>query len=214
MEKRNIETLRSEYKLAGLNKKDLERSPFLQFEKWLTQAIEFPVKEPLAMAVATFGTNGFPQSRIVLLRHFSPEGFVFYTNYNSEKGKSISLNPRVSLHFFWPDLERQVRILGKAEKTDADKSAEYFHSRPLNSQLSAVISEQSAVVPSRNYLEKKFEKLKITLKNKKPLCPDYWGGYLVKPTYFEFWQGGENRLHDRLVFENDNNTWQVKRLAP
>jgi len=214
MKKKNIESLRSEYKLAGLNEKDLEKNPFLHFEKWLTQAIKFPVREPLAMAVATVGTNGFPQSRIVLLRHFSPEGFVFYTNYNSEKGKSINLNPKVSLHFFWPELERQVRILGKAKKINAEKSAEYFHSRPVNSQISAVISEQSAVIPSRVYLEKKFKALKLNLKNKKPPCPEYWGGYLVKPWYFEFWQGRENRLHDRLVFEEENNNWEVKRLAP
>lgn len=210
----NIESMRSEYKLAGLYEKDLEKNPYLQFEKWLTQALDFPVREPLAMAVATIGTNGFPQSRIVLLRHFSTEGFVFYTNYNSEKGKSISMNPKVSLHFFWPEMERQVRILGIAKKINAEKSAQYFHSRPINSQVSAIISGQSTVIPSRDYLEKKFEELKLTLKNKKPECPDYWGGYQVNSCYFEFWQGRENRLHDRLVFEEVNDNWQVKRLAP
>jgi pyridoxamine 5'-phosphate oxidase len=212
MKKKAIESIRSEYTFAGLNEKDLEKNPFLQFEKWLTQAIEFPVKEPLAMAVGTIGTNGFPQSRIVLLRHYSTEGFVFYTNYNSVKGKSIAQNPKVSLHFFWPDLERQVRIVGIAGKIPVHESAKYFQSRPVNSQVAAVISEQSAVIPSRNYLENRFDE--FTLKNKKPVCPDYWGGYLVKSRYFEFWQGRESRLHDRLVYEEENNNWLVKRLAP
>ena len=209
-----ISSIRNEYRYAELTEKELEQNPFLQFEKWLNEAIRNHVKEPLAMSVSTIGPDGFPQSRIVLMRNFSKKGCTFFTNYKSQKGKSIVENPRVSLLFFWPELERQVRITGIAKKTPAKESTSYFQSRPFESQVAAIVSKQSTEIPTRAFLEEKFEKLKKSLTGKPAQRPENWGGFLVSPLVFEFWQGRENRLHDRLVYEKTNNNWKVKRLAP
>lgn len=210
----NLESVRNEYKYSALTSKSVDRSPFKQFKQWLNEALHSAIKEPTAMALNTIGPDGFPQSRIVLLKSFDEDGFVFFTNYKSAKGKSIEKKPEVGLHFFWPELERQVRISGIAEKTSAEISDNYFHSRPLTSQISAIISDQSAEIPSREFLEKRFAKLNSELKNEPPKRPDWWGGYRVKPVKIEFWQGRENRLHDRILYEKQNESWVIKRLAP
>lgn len=209
-----IDSIRREYTLSGLSKETTEVNPVSQFGIWLSDALNAGVEDPTAMTLATLGTDGFPHSRIVLLKHYDDDGFVFFTNYNSEKGISIEKNPAVGLHFFWPKLERQVRISGVAKKTNARISDQYFHSRPLLSQISAIISEQSSEIPSRKYLENQFEILQAQLQNSKPARPENWGGYRVKPQKFEFWQGRENRLHDRIQYEKQYDNWIIKRLAP
>jgi pyridoxamine 5'-phosphate oxidase len=209
-----IDSVRKEYSFSGLSKNTAKENPTKQFGIWLEEAIQAGIEEPTAMSVSTYGTDGFPQSRIVLLKYFDENGFVFFTNYHSEKGISIEKNPAVGLHFFWAKLERQVRISGFASKTEAKLSDEYFHSRPLLSQISAIISEQSSEIPSRKYLETQFEILQNQLQNSKPARPENWGGYRVKPEKFEFWQGRENRLHDRILYEKQYNEWVLKRLAP
>ncbi|MEZ5105691.1 MAG: pyridoxamine 5'-phosphate oxidase [Draconibacterium sp.] len=209
-----LDIIRREYKHAELLEDNMDKDPFNQFEKWLENALHARVFDATAMSVSTIGTDGFPQTRIVLLKNYGPEGFTFFTNYNSEKGKSILQNPKVALHFFWPELERQIRITGSAEKTSEDVSNSYFSSRPLLSQLSAVISDQSNKIPSRNYLEEKLNTLKTSLKSGMPERPENWGGFLVKPVKFEFWQGRENRLHDRILYENLDEKWIISRLAP
>lgn len=209
-----IDSVRKEYKMCELSEKEINNNPIQQFDLWLNEAIKAKVEEPTAMSVITLGTDGFPQSRIVLLKFFDEKGFVFFTNYNSEKGVSIKKNPAVGLHFFWPELERQVRISGIAEKSDSKISDKYFFSRPFLSQISATISEQSKEIPTREYLENLFEKFKKEIKNKDPQRPENWGGYLIKPIKIEFWQGRENRIHDRILYERQNEKWIFKRLAP
>ncbi len=209
-----IDSVRREYTYSDLSRETISENPVTQFGYWLEDAINAKAEEPTAMSVVTIGTDGFPQARIVLLKHFDEEGFVFYTNYSSEKGISLEKNPAIGLHFFWPKLERQIRISGFASKTETKLSDKYFHSRPLLSQISAIISEQSSEIPSRKYLENQFEILQNQLQNSKPARPENWGGYRVKPEKFEFWQGRENRLHDRIVFEKQHNDWMIKRLAP
>jgi pyridoxamine 5'-phosphate oxidase len=210
----NIDSVRREYNFGGLSANKIDKNPVVQFGIWLEEAVQSKIEDPTAMSVVTFGTDGFPQSRIVLLKFFDEKGFVFFTNYDSEKGKSIENNIKVGLHFFWPALDRQVRISGFAEKTNTEISDYYFQSRPLLSQLSAIVSEQSREIPSRKFLEDKFKKLKNELKNKNPQRPENWGGYRIKPVKIEFWQGRENRLHDRFVYEIQNEGWTIKRLAP
>ena len=209
-----LDSIRNEYNLSGLTKKNVDSNPFPQFENWLKVALDSEEKEPTAMSLSTIGTDGFPHSRIVLLKFFNENGFVFFTNYSSEKGKSIEKNPAVSLHFFWPLLEQQIRISGKAEKTNQKISEKYFAERPLESQIAAWASEQSMEIPSREYLEKRFEAYKKSFENNAPKLPSFWGGYNVIPHKFEFWQGRANRLHDRILYEKNGKTWAIKRLAP
>lgn len=209
-----LESIRREYKYAELSKASVGKDPFILFEKWLKEALQVQPNDATAVALNTIGSDGFPHSRIILLKNFSGDGFVFFTNYDSQKGKDIEQNPHVGLHFFWSELDRQIRINGLVEKTDASSSDEYFHSRPFESQVAAAISDQSQEVPDRKYLEDKFEKLKSDLGENDPERPENWGGYLVKPIRFEFWQGRESRLHDRIVFEKKAENWEIKRLAP
>ena len=180
----------------------------------MKEALESNQNDATSMALITNGVDGYPQSRIVLLKSYNNEGFVFFTNYNSQKGQAIAHDRKVGLHFFWPELERQIRISGHAEKTSYEASESYFHSRPFESQVAAAVSDQSTEVPSRTYLEAKFDALKKELNGTNPECPTHWGGYLVRPVKFEFWQGRENRLHDRIVYELKNEDWIIKRLAP
>jgi len=209
-----LESIRREYKKAELSKQNLEKNPFELFSRWMQEALISNPDEANSVSVITHGIDGFPQSRVVLLKSYNADGFIFYTNYNSQKGKALELDPRVGLHFFWPELERQVRISGHAEKTSRESSSSYFHSRPLKSQLAAAISDQSAEIPNRKYLLEQFESLRANLEGAEPDCPPHWGGYLVRPVKFEFWQGRESRLHDRIVFEKGNKDWVIKRLAP
>lgn len=209
-----LDSIRRDYKYAELNKNDAGNNPDAFFDRWLEEALKAGLNDATSMSVATLGVDGFPQSRIVLLKDHSNGGFTFFTNYNSHKGKEILNHPKVALHFFWAELERQVRITGTVCKTTTDISEKYFRSRPVDSQIAAAVSDQSSEVPSRHYLEEKFDEMKNQLSGKDPERPQHWGGFTVTPIRFEFWQGRENRLHDRLVYERMDDRWTVKRLAP
>jgi len=209
-----LHSIRTEYKYAELSEIKITKNPFIQFENWMNEALKARVNEPTAMSVATFGIDGFPDSRIVLLKDFDESGFTFFTNYTSNKGNSIAKNPAVGLHFFWPELERQIRISGYAEKTSNEISDRYFYSRPILSQIAAIASTQSSKIPSREFLDSQFESLKKNDYDENIKRPVNWGGYIVKPVKFEFWQGRESRLHDRILFEKENGNWLISRLAP
>lgn len=214
MEK-NLQDYRRSYEKFELRRASLETDPIQQFQKWFEeQEGSSELIEVNAMTLSCVGSDGFPKSRVVLLKSFSNDGFVFFTNYESEKGKAILENPHVCLSFFWPNTQRQIIIKGKAEKVEKAVSQAYFHSRPFESQLAAVTSNQSSVVPNRAYLEDKMAALKKQYDQKVPY-PKHWGGFLVRPVSVEFWQGGKNRLHDRFLYQNkDNRQWNIDRLAP
>jgi len=209
-----LHSIRTEYKYAELTKSSIDKNPLKQFEHWLNDALNAKVNEPTAMSVATFGDDGFPDTRIVLLKDFNENGMTFFTNYNSNKGNSIAKNPAVGLHFFWPELERQIRISGFAIKTTDKISDRYFNSRPVLSQIAAVVSNQSSKIPSREFLQASFESFKNDFSNEIIKRPKNWGGFLVTPVKFEFGQGRESRLHDRILYEMENNNWLISRLAP
>ena len=209
-----LDEIRRDYKYTRLDERHISASPTEQFGKWMDEALTSGIPDANAMSLATEGADGFPQSRIVLLKDYSKTGLTFFTNYHSDKGKAIAQNPKVSLHFFWPILERQIRISGFAEKTSAEISNTYFQSRPYASRMAAVISDQSSPIPGRDYLEERFAKLEQELQGADLQCPSHWGGYIVKPVKFEFWQGRESRLHDRIVYELDEIDWKIRRLAP
>lgn len=211
----DLESLRREYLQGGLRRNDLESNPFDQFSKWMQQAIELKIVDPTAMTVATVADNGQPSQRIVLLKHFDEKGFVFYTNFGSRKASELGKNPKISLHFPWHGIDRQVKICGEAQKVSTMESLKYFASRPRESQLAAVASEQSRVLTSRTFLLNQFETLKQKFGNGEIPLPDFWGGYLVTPHEIEFWQGGANRLHDRFRYlRNEDESWNIDRLAP
>lgn len=210
----DLEEIRRDYKHAELNEDNIHTNPIEQFSKWMDEALAANIPDATAMSLVSIGSNGFPQSRIVLLKDFGESGFTFFSNYKSEKGKAITNYNKVSLHFYWSELERQIRISGLVTKTDIETSKKYFHSRPQKSQLAAVISEQSMLIPSREFLELKFNELSEKLNGSNPAFPINWGGYVVSPVYFEFWQGRESRLHDRIIYGKDGQDWTIKRLAP
>lgn len=202
---------RRNYMRHELTEKNIASNPFEQFGWWLQDATDDGIIEPNAMALSTTGIDGRPSSRIVLLKAFDENGFVFYTNYHSRKGKEVSTNNAACILFFWDKLERQVRIEGVLVKTEAHLSEKYFSERPYESRLSAIVSEQSEEIPNREYLEDRLEKLKLSGEIKRP---ENWGGYVLKPDYFEFWQGRASRLHDRIVYQYEDEIWNIKRLAP
>lgn len=214
----DISHLREEYTQAGLSRETLENSPFKQFESWFKQAQEAQLAEPNAMSLATVSASGMPSLRTVLLKYFDESGFVFFTNYNSNKAKDIASNPQVAIMFPWVSLERQVIIQGKAEKISTSESLRYFTSRPATSQLGAWVSQQSSVITGRKVLELKLEEMKRKFKKGKIPLPDFWGGYRVVPEKVEFWQGRPSRLHDRFQYSHpsadNNNPWQIDRLSP
>ena len=213
---KDLSDYRKSYEKSELTETSIRENPMEQFQKWFheVEASE-GVDEPNAMTVSTIGLDGFPKSRVVLMKKFTFEGFIFYTNYRSEKGKAIAANPSVCLSFFWPNMERQVIIKGKAEKIAENLSDGYFESRPKGSQLGAVVSDQSQVVPSREHLEGKLKELEQEYEGKEVPRPDYWGGFLVRPVSIEFWQGRPNRLHDRIRYTlNEDFDWKIERLAP
>ena len=213
--KSTIQNLRQDYKAASLSETDISLDPYLQFEKWFQEALNAAISEPNAMTLATANENGIPSARVVLLKEFTTEGFVFYTNYNSQKGKEIEQNPYACLVFFWVDLERQVRIDGVVEKVSEEESTQYFHSRPKGSQLGAIASRQSEKIKSRKVIEDKLADLEKDYAEKDVPKPEYWGGYRVIPNRIEFWQGRSNRLHDRIVYIQDKDqSWKFERLAP
>ena len=206
--------IRKEYRLKAMDENEINHDPMKQFEIWLKEAFEAKVTEPTAMTLATATTGGIPSARIVLLKAFTQSGFGFFTNYSSRKGAEIENNQLVALLFHWPELERQVRIEGVARRTTAAVSDEYFNSRPYESRLSAVISNQSQVVPDREYLEILWASQQDQSFAQGIRRPVYWGGYMVEPFSIEFWQGRPNRLHDRLLFSREANNWNISRLAP
>lgn len=211
--KENLSDLRVNYNKFELLEEFLPESPFQLFKLWFEEAKDSSIMEPNAMTLGTCDENGNPKLRIVLLKEFNLNGFVFFTNYLSDKAKQIFQNNNASLLFFWNELHRQVRIEGEVEKLSRDESVEYFNSRPYESRIGAIISKQSSSLSNRNELEEKFEQAKDKYPDEPP-CPENWGGYILKPKYFEFWQGRESRLHDRIVFQNENSNWQIKRLYP
>jgi pyridoxamine 5'-phosphate oxidase len=215
MEK-DLSYYRKVYKKDALLETSLPEAPMELFKKWFHEVEEAGgVDEANVMNVATIGLDGFPKNRIVLLKRFTWEGFIFYTNYNSEKGKAILKNPHVCLSFFWHNLERQVIIKGVAEKLPENLSDGYFESRPDGSKLGAWASNQSEVIPSREQLDCNLFRLEEKFKNKEIPRPQHWGGYLIKPTSIEFWQGRPNRMHDRIRYQlQENYEWKIERLAP
>lgn len=212
----DLQQIRREYTQNGLNSSDLHKDPLQQFDLWLQQAMKTELfSDPTAMTVATVNAQGMPSQRTVLLKGCDANGFMFYTNYGSRKAQEIAQNPHVCLQFAWLPLERQVIIYGKAEKLSAAQNAKYFLSRPEGSQIAAMTSHQSQPVGSRKLLEHAFEQMKRKFKEGKLPVPDFWGGYVVKPVAIEFWQGRESRLHDRFMYQvQDNGDWTVSRLQP
>jgi pyridoxamine 5'-phosphate oxidase len=209
-----INTLRHDFAKQTLNKKDVNADPVLQFEKWFKEAVDAHVNEPNAMTVATATADGKPSARILLLRNFNESGFVFYSNYTSRKGNEIMDNPRCALLFFWPELERQVRIEGVLSKQTSIESDMYFKSRPRTSKLGAWTSQQSHVIANRNVLDEEYQKLSEKYPDEDVPRPLNWGGYSLKPSSIEFWQGRPSRLHDRILYTKENNAWKIERLAP
>lgn len=212
----DLSNYRRSYEKSQLTEDNLPDGPITLFRDWFMEVEDYGGSaEVNAMTVSTIGLDGFPKSRVVLLKQFTFEGFIFYTNYNSEKGKAIVANPNVCLSFFWHELERQVIIKGVAEKVATNLSDGYFESRPEGSRLGAVVSPQSDVIPSRDYLENNLKELEVQYEGKEIPRPEHWGGYIVKPVEMEFWQGRANRLHDRIRYKlQDDYSWQTYRLAP
>lgn len=211
----DLSNYRKSYEKGELLENSLLSDPIKQFEQWFHEVEKFGgVDEVNAMSVSSISEDGFPKSRVVLLKKFDTDGFYFYTNYNSEKGKAIAKNNKVSLAFFWPNLERQVIIKGIAERTSEVDSTTYFHSRPKGSQIGAVASPQSDVIDSRMILADKIKDLEEKFENSSVPKPDFWGGYLIRPVSVEFWQGRANRLHDRIRYSKVDDSWKIERLAP
>lgn len=211
----SIADLRREYTLRGLTEDDVAADPLTQFRVWFDQALAAQVIEPNAMTLATVAADGQPSARIVLLKAFDERGFVFYTNYESRKGVELAAHPRVALIFYWPDLERQVRVEGQAERVTSDESDAYFMSRPEGSRLGAWASPQSRVIAGRDVLEQRLRELQAEFHERQVPRPPHWGGYRVVPQMVEFWQGRPSRLHDRLRYVQQNgDSWRVERLAP
>ncbi|WP_443939277.1 pyridoxamine 5'-phosphate oxidase [Pedobacter sp. MW01-1-1] len=209
-----LQNLRQDYKSSSLTEADTDEDAIVQFKTWFEQAVEAKIYEPNVMTLATVDSAGKPDARIVLLKGIEEKGFSFFTNYLSSKGKELKKNPHACLVFFWPDLERQVRIEGVVEKLDKETSENYFHSRPIGSQIAAVASPQSQIIPDRDFLENRVAQLTEENKGKTIAKPSHWGGYIVKPVRIEFWQGRASRLHDRINYEKQKGEWIKTRLAP
>lgn len=207
----NLHEFRKSYTKFQLDEADVNKNPFKQFNIWFKDAIEDGTFEANAMIVSTINKNLQPSSRVVLLKHLVEEGFIFFTNYDSRKGQDIRAHKKASILFFWEKFERQVRIEGVIEKVPENFSDDYFNSRPKQSQIGAIVSKQSKVLKNRRTLEDEIQSFDENQETKRP---ENWGGYLLRPTYFEFWQGRANRLHDRIVFEKENNNWNIKRIYP
>jgi pyridoxamine 5'-phosphate oxidase len=211
----SIADLRQEYSSQSLLETDVATHPIEQFTKWWQQAVQSQIIEPNAMTLATSSGDGMPSARIVLLKGFDENGFVFFTNYNSYKGMQLQENPKACLVFFWKELERQVRIVGLVKKLSATDSDEYFHSRPTGSQIGAITSPQSQVIENRSWLDDHYLQVEQQFKDKEIQRPSYWGGYIVQPVVIEFWQGRPSRLHDRIQYSlGENGNWKIERLAP
>lgn len=211
----HISQLREDFMKGELSENNLFKTPDLQFEQWMKEAIDASVNEVHACNLATVNSNNKPSARIIYLREFSDNEFYFYTNYDSRKANDITKNPNVCLTFFWPELERQIRIEGIiTKKAETEKSDDYFNARPLDSKIGAWSSAQSHILKNREELNSFIENNKEKFKNKEIPRPDFWGGYIIKANYYEFWQGRKNRLHDRIAFTQEDNSWKIERLAP
>ena len=209
-----IKDNRREYDYGTLSRENLRSNPFEQFSLWMDQALEAEIVDPTAMSVATVDPEGKPWQRMVLLKGFDERGFVFYTNLGSRKASDITSNPQVSLQFPWLQLDRQVIVGGMAERLADNENSDYFKSRPISSQLAAWASEQSSPIASREVLEAQFNAVQQRFESGEVPLPEFWGGYRIVPREFEFWQGGENRLHDRFSFQRDGDSWIISRLSP
>jgi pyridoxamine 5'-phosphate oxidase len=210
----NIEAIRTDYRLLELDEKQVDKNPLVQFSTWFEQAIQANLEEVNAMTLATVGANGTPNARIVLLKDLEDNGFIFYTNYESNKGRELAANPNASLVFFWPALQRQVRINGLVEKVSTETAENYFQSRPIGSQFGAWASPQSQVIIDRKVLEQNLQSVVEKYKDQTIPKPPHWGGYKVIPTLIEFWQGRASRLHDRILYTKVGEKWKIERLAP
>jgi len=212
----DLSNYRRSYEKSELLESNISEDPINLFHRWFHEVEDFGGNEEVnAMTVSTFGLDGFPKARVVLLKKYNEDGFIFYTNYNSEKGKAIEHNPNVCLSFFWHSAERQVIIKGIAEKTADIISDNYFDSRPDGSKLGAIVSNQSEVIPSREFLETNLKELETIFDNKSIPRPKHWGGFLIRPVEVEFWQGRANRLHDRIRYSIQNDhSWKMERLSP
>ena len=214
MNKHDIADLRREYAREELTRRSVQDDPFQQFSSWFDEAMASDLPDPSAMTLATATSDGHPSARVVLLKGLTVDGLVFYTNYASAKGRDLAANPRASLLFFWPELERQIRIEGVVSKVSEQESDEYFQSRPFESRIGAMASEQSSVLRSRDELEERFARLLEEHEGKDVQRPSSWGGYVLKPHTWEFWQGRPSRLHDRIRYRKDGDLWHVDRLSP
>ena len=215
IEHKEIAAIREDYVKSSLSESDVQKNPIEQFQKWFDEAMSSQVTEPTAMVVSTVSENGYPSSRVVLLKDIKTEGLSFFTNYNSRKGQEIIQNPHVSALFFWPELQRQVRFEAEVEKLPKADSDEYFSIRPRGSQIGAIASPQSAIIPDRETLEKRVAEVEKEMENIAEVPrPEFWGGFLLKPVRVEFWQGRGSRLHDRIVYIKDDGNWTINRLAP
>ncbi len=211
----DINKLRNKYQTVMLNKQIAKKNPFAQFQLWFDEVLASELSEPNAMNLATVSKEGEVSSRMVLLKTFDEAGFVFFTNYNSSKAQDIQATKNAAINFWWDMLYRQVRIDGRVEKIPREDSVEYFHSRPVGSQIGAIASQQSRVIKNYTALEKEYQRLEQYYKNQEIPCPEHWGGYRVIPKLFEFWQGRPNRLHDRLRYtQTSTEAWSIERLSP
>ena len=210
----DLQSMRREYCRAELNESSVAKEPFSQFEQWFSEARKAEVPEPNAMILATSGADGRPNIRAVLLKRFDERGFVFFTNYHSDKARELAENPNAAAEFIWLELERQVRIRGRCEKISTAESLAYFATRSRDSRIGAWISDQSRIIGSRKLLQMQFEKMKAKFKEGDIPLPDFWGGYRLVPERIEFWQGRESRLHDRILYTREAGGWQIGRLAP
>ena len=211
--KKEIKIIRREYGEAGLKRSEVSEDPFFQFKNWFEKAVELKLPDANAMTLATISAEGKPSARILLLKDFNDKGFCFFTNYNSRKGSDIEANPNGAMVFFWPELERQIRIEGTIEKLEPELSDEYFFERPLGSRMAASVSPQSDEIDNREVLNEMIAEFQS--KNDDDFCrPNFWGGYRLIPELFEFWQGRKNRLNDRLEYNLKKNGWKLRRLAP
>ena len=213
MNKIELADLRRDFSSKGLDESDVVPDPFVQFGEWMSEALVSDIPDANAMTLATVGEEWKPDARVVLLKYYSEEGFAFFTNYESKKGQDLAANPHAVLHFFWPQLDRQISIYGAVEKTSREDSEKYFASRPVDSRIAAWASDQSRVIESRAFLEKRFDEFKAKFGDDVPK-PEFWGGFRLTPDRFEFWQGRQNRLHDRICYKIENGEWKHFRLSP
>lgn len=210
----NLADLRQHYTKGGLEEHQIPDSPFILFNEWFLQAGELGILEPNAMVISTVSADNKPSSRVVLLKGIEDGGFIFFTNYESRKGKELEHNPYTSVLFFWPEAERQIRIEGKVSKISTETSKAYFVSRPRESQLGAWASAQSSIIQGRHSIEESYQQCLAQYEGKEIPLPDFWGGYIIHPSSFEFWQGRPSRLHDRMKYNKQQDSWHIVRLSP